>query len=104
MAGDEGTEDEDRGPHGRDAALDLEPRRHHALPATNRSMPARSARTPTPVNPAARKSPATAPAWLPPAVSKSSGADGRSTSRAEVTIRRMTLSPSSPPSSANRGS
>src|SRR5204863_338620 len=87
-----------------DTSLDLEPRRHQRLPATNRSTPARSARVATSRYPAARKRSATLAAWAPPAVSRTSIPAGPKAPWAVVTILLMSASPSGPPSSAARGS
>src|SRR5262249_55929820 len=82
-----------------------EPRLHaHALPATNRSIPARSGRTATSHQPASRSSAAADDACAPPAVSTTRAPDGRRQRRAEPTILRITASPSRPPSRASRGS
>src|SRR5262249_55785220 len=82
-----------------------EPRLHaQALPATNRSMPARSERTPTSLQPASRSNAAATAAGAPPAVATPGAREGRKQRRAEPTILRITASPSPPPSSASRGS
>src|SRR3989454_1068201 len=84
--------------------VDLEPRGHQALPATNRSTPARSARMATWTQPSVRRSAAAAVAWTPPAVSTTSTPEARRARRALAAILLISARPSAPPSSATTGS